>query len=170
MNELTPYNDRKVPFEKETFRNNANLRGMDKVDAIPLEDFKYYTSEIIKCKKDITYFANKYFTIVSPGIGKHVINTYPRQDELLQSMLDNDRLCVLASRQVGKTTTYNIFALHICCFSRDKKILILGNKAAAAIEFLDRIKMAYEFLPAWLKPGVKEFNKASVEFSNGCKI
>ncbi len=168
MDELT--HNRAVPFEQESFRNNDNLRGMDKVDNIPLEDFKYYTNEIIKCKNDITYFANKYFTIVTPGIGKHVIKTYPRQDELVQSMIDNDRLCVLASRQVGKTTTYNIFALHICCFSRDKKILILGNKAAAAIEFLSRIKMAYEFLPSWLKPGVKEFNKASVEFSNGCKI
>jgi hypothetical protein len=85
-------------------------------------------------------------------------------------MVDNDRLCVLASRQVGKTTTYNIFALHTCCFNQDKKILILANKAAAAIEFLSRIKMAYELLPAWLKPGVKEYNKTSVEFSNGCRI
>lgn len=172
MGELIPDNNenRQVPFEKNTFRNITNVRGIDKVESLPLEDYKFYTSELIKCKKDIKYFSNNYFTIITPGIGKHIIKTYPRQDELIQSMLDNDRLCVLASRQVGKTTSYTILALHICCFNRDKKILIMGNKAAAAIEFLDRIKMAYEFLPNWLKPGVKEFNKASVEFSNGCKI
>ena len=100
MDELTQINSRALPFEKESFRNNDNLRGMDKVDNIPLEDFKHYTNEIIKCKSDITYFANNYYTIVTPGIGKHIIKTYPRQDELIQSMLDNDRLCVLASRQV----------------------------------------------------------------------
>lgn len=180
MNEITAYNEddenneeennRVVPFQHESFRGNSNLRGGDKADNIPLQDYKFYTSEIIKCKQDVSYFANNYFTIVTPEIGKHVINTYPRQDELLQAMIDNDRLCVLASRQVGKTTTYNIFALHLCCFNRDKKILILGNKAAAAIEFLSRIKMAYELLPAWLKPGIVEFNKTSVTFSNGCQI
>lgn len=173
MDELTNNiepRERVVPFEAERFRSNSNLRGEGKVESIPLEDFRYYTNEIIRCKTDIAYFANKYFTIIKPGVGKHIINTYPRQDDLLQSMVDNDRLCVLASRQVGKTTTYNIFALQTCCFSEDKKILILANKAAAATEFLARIKMAYELLPAWLKPGVKEYNKTSVEFSNGCRI
>jgi len=172
MDELTNNDERErvVPFEGLRFRSNANLRGEGKVESIPLDDFKYYTSEIIRCKTDIDYFANAYFTIVELGVGKHVIKTYPRQSELLQSMVDNDRLCVLASRQVGKTTTYNIFALHTCCFSQDKKILILANKAAAATEFLARIKMAYEMLPSWIKPGVKEYNKTSVEFSNGCRI
>jgi hypothetical protein len=169
---MVPVEDdsRVVPFKGERFRSNSNMRGEGKSEYIPLDDYKYYTTEIIKCNNDVVYFANNYFTIVTPGTGKHVINTYPRQDDLLRAMVDEDRLCVLASRQVGKTTSYNIFALHMCCFNEDKKILILANKAAAAIEFLARIKLAYELLPSWLKPGVKEYNKTSVEFANGCRI
>lgn len=30
--------------------------------------------------------------------------------------------------------------------------------------------MAYEMLPNWLKPGVKQWNKTMIELSNGCKV
>jgi hypothetical protein len=30
--------------------------------------------------------------------------------------------------------------------------------------------MAYEELPQWLKPGIVEWNAASIVFDNGCKI
>jgi hypothetical protein len=68
------------------------------------------------------------------------------------------------------TTSYCIFALHMLCFNVDKSILILANKKDAALEFVSRIKFAYELLPNWLKPGIEVWNKARIEFSNGCKV
>jgi phage FluMu gp28-like protein len=55
-------------------------------------------------------------------------------------------------------------------FNDHKTVALLANKGDAAREILDRIKVAYEALPAWLQQGVVEWNKGSVEFENGCKI
>lgn len=68
------------------------------------------------------------------------------------------------------TTSYCIFALHTLCFSVDKSVLILANKKDAALEFVSRIKFAYELLPNWLKPGIEEWNKSKIILSNGCKV
>ena len=171
MNNIQQNNDAdRDPFKDCAFRGNQNIR--EGVVSVPVDvnEFTYYANEIVKCAEDPIYFANTYFTIVAPGKGKHVIKTYPRQDDLINEMVEKDRLVVLASRQVGKTTSYNIALLHMCLFNKDKKVLILANKGAAAIEFMSRIRMAYEMLPKWLKPGVLSWNKGSIEFSNGSKV
>jgi hypothetical protein len=55
-------------------------------------------------------------------------------------------------------------------FTPDYKVAVLANKQKTATEILDRIKMAYERLPMWLKQGVVEWNKQSIKFENGSKI
>ena len=63
-----------------------------------------------------------------------------------------------------------IYALWIACFNKDQKILIVANKEGTAIEIMQRIRMAYEELPNWLKPAVKEYGKTSVMLANGTRI
>ena len=105
--------DIRDPFEHTEFRGNSNIREGVVSAPVTLDEYQIYASEIVKCMEDPVYFANKYFTIVAPVKGKHVIKTYPRQDDLIRSMVKEDRLVVLASRQVGKTTSYNIALLHL---------------------------------------------------------
>ena len=64
------------------------------------------------------------------------------------------------------TTTYTIYALWLCMFHSEKKIMLLANKADTALEILSRIRMAYEYCPAFLKPGVFVWNKGEVVFAN----
>jgi hypothetical protein len=68
------------------------------------------------------------------------------------------------------TTVVGIFALHYTLFNKNKTIAVLANKMQGAIEILDRIKVIMEELPAFLKPGIVEYNKKSVVLENGCKI
>jgi len=68
------------------------------------------------------------------------------------------------------TTTVGIFALHYTIFNKDKTIAVLANKMQGAIEIVDRIKVLYEELPDFMKPGIVEWNKKSISFENGCKI
>ena len=68
------------------------------------------------------------------------------------------------------STSYSIYCLWYCLINENKNILICANKLKTAVEILSRIKMAYQMLPAWLKPGVLTWNRTSIEFSNGCKI
>ena len=85
-------------------------------------------------------------------------------------MRDNRFFILLASRQIGKTTMMTIYALWVACFNPDQRILIVANKEGTAIEIMSRIRLAYEELPNWLKPGVKEYGKTSVVLANGTKI
>jgi hypothetical protein len=68
------------------------------------------------------------------------------------------------------TTTYTIYALWLCMFFNEKKIMLLANKADTALEILQRIRLAYEYLPTWLKSSVVIWNKGEIVFSNRSAI
>lgn len=159
-------------FDKNqlAFRNNENLTSKNYSELVTEEEYRFRVNEMIKCSQDITYFAEKYYTIVSLKVGKTIIKMYPKQQQLLELVTKNTRVICSASRQSGKTTTVGIFACHFVCFNPDKKILILANKESIAKEFLARIKQGFELLPKWLKPGIEEWNQTSVKFTNGSGI
>lgn len=125
--------------------------------------------EMVSCAKDITKFV-KHFWITTLEYGKQKINLYAPQKRILKSLVKNRFNIILASRQIGKTTLMTIYALWVACFRRDQTILIVANKEDTAKEILSRIKMAYEQLPNWLKPGVEEWAKTEVKFSNDSRI
>lgn len=68
--------------------------------------------------------------------------------------------------------TSAIFLLWFAIFNPDKTILIAANKNDLAMEMIQRIQYAYEFLPMWLKPGVTDdgWNKHSLKFDNKSRI
>lgn len=150
----------------DIFHNNPNL---------PAAGAEYeYTPEMAKeykkCMKKIDYFAENFFFITTLDEGKRKIELYPAQKRVLKSTATSNRLCVLSSRQSGKTTIYTIFALWSTMFWADKRVLIVANKEDTAILILRRIRMAYEQLPNWLKPGVKQWGKTEVVFENDSGI
>lgn len=159
-------------FTDSNFRGNSNLKKADAVDYIPQETFEQYAREFVKCMQDPIYFCENYVYIVSLEKGKHIIKLYEKQKELLRAFFENNRVVVTCPRQTGKTTTFTLFILHTICFNQDKKILIIANKEKTAIEIVGRVRMAFELLPKWLKPGVVPggWNKTEIELSNGCKL
>ena len=136
-------------------------------------EFEYtpkMVQELKKCQKNILHFAEKYFYIISLDEGKQTINLHYCQKRALRKMRDNRFFILLASRQIGKTTMMTIYALWVACFNEDQRILIVANKEGTALEIMSRIRLAYEELPNWLKPGVKEYGKTSILLANGTKI
>lgn len=79
-------------------------------------------------------------------------------------------LCGKSFIPTSNTTLMTIYALWLTCFETDKTVLIVANKEATAINILRRIRMAYEYLPNWLKPGVKQWGKTEVVFANDSRI
>ena len=143
--------------------------------ALPTEKTEFeWTAEMLKdlkkCEKDIITFAEKFFYIVNLDRGKEVIKLYKAQKRVLKSLVRNNRVVLLSSRQAGKTTLVTIFALWFTCFNKDKSILIVANKEKTAIEILGRIRVAYEMLPNWIKPGVKDYSKTNIVFANDSRI
>ena len=149
-----------------SYLGNVNL----KRKGVTIEWTEEMVQEFVKCAKDPIYFAEKYIQIVHVDHGLIPIECYDYQKEIIEKTTNNRRVCVVTSRQAGKTTTAVCLILHYILFNDHKLVALLANKGDAAREILDRIKTAYEALPKWLQQGVIEWNKGSVEFENGSKI
>jgi len=70
----------------------------------------------------------------------------------------------------GKSTTTVSFLLHYAIFNEKASIAILANKQSSAKDIISRLQVSFENLPDWMQPGVKSWNKTSVELDNGSKI
>ena len=127
-------------------------------------------SDLKKCGKNLLYFAENFFTIVNLDRGREKITLFKCQKKVLRALRDNRFNIVLASRQVGKTTMMTIYTLWVACFLEDQRILVVANKEQTAINIFKRIRLAYEQLPNWLKPGVVEYGKTSMTLTNGSSI
>lgn len=155
---------------KFSFNGNDELKPANAIEQCSEAEYKWRLEEVLKCSRDIYYFAENYFTIIGTDLGEHIIKLFPKQKELLGIFKDYQRVVALAARQTSKTSTYTIYCLWMILFNLNHKILITADTKEHAIEFLDRIKFAYEKLPSWIKPGAEIWNKTSVEFGNGCWI
>ena len=133
-----------------------------------------WTPEMVKSlkksKQNILHFAENFFHIVNLDLGRIKITLYPYQKRVLRSLRDNRFVACMASRQTGKTTMMTIYALWIACFQDDQRILIVANKEQTAISIFSRVRLAYENLPNYLKPGVIEYGKTSMKLANGSSI
>lgn len=63
-----------------------------------------------------------------------------------------------------------IFILHNTIFNYDKNVGIAANKFQTAVEIMDKIKEMMNYLPFFMKPGVKVNNQSMTVFGNGCRI
>lgn len=68
------------------------------------------------------------------------------------------------------TTLTTIFALWLTCFTDDQRVVIVANNENTAIRVLKRVRLAYEMLPSFLKPGLKEYGKTGITFANDSSI
>lgn len=147
------------------YNNNPNL---------PREDYKHAftqdeVDEFIKCANDPVYFAVKYMRIINVDHGLMPFRMWDFQQDMLRSFHENRFSICKLPRQVGKTTTSVAFLLHFILFNENVNVAILANKAATAREIMGRLQLAFEYLPRFLKQGVKEWNKGSIELANGSR-
>jgi len=154
--------------ENKYYLGNENLPTSEAV--FDYEAHPEWVQDIARCRKNILYFAENFFFITNLDEGKMKIKLHSYQKRILRSLRDNRFVCLLASRQIGKTTLMTIYALWIACFFEDQRILIVANKEQTAINIFKRVRLAYEKLPNYLKPGTVEYGKTSMSLGNGSSI
>lgn len=142
---------------------------------VPVAGAQYeFTADMIdelrKCKQDVVYFAENFFYIVNLDLGKQKIKLYDAQKNMLYNMVNNRFSVNLASRQSGKSTLLTIFVLWMACFNDDHRAAIVANKESTAINIFKRVRMAYEQLPNYIKPGVKDYGKTGMTLGNDSSI
>lgn len=165
-------------------------------DAIPFKEgdielrapnisFEYTIEELAefkKCMLDAEYFISNYCKFQT-DTGRQAVQLRPYQRDIINAVSaqhydekvgemvpDNKNVCIMASRQVGKTTTTAAFMAHYLCFNVDKNIMVLANKDATAKEIVDKIIQIFRGLPYFLKPGAVNFGKTGLNLDNGCRL
>lgn len=126
--------------------------------------------ELTKSANDVIYFANHYGYCLHGSQGYKPITLRDYQEEMLRSYTDNRFTCCMSSRQVGKTVVAALFLLHNAIFNVDRNIGIAANKLATAVEIMDKIKEIMDYLPFFMKPGIKVYNQTMIVFENGCRL
>ena len=159
-----------VMIEYDFKEELASVKKPGYIDRCSRVEAEFRVKETAKCKRDIIYFAEHYFRVINLDKGLHVIKLYDVQKEFLRFLVENNKVICVSGRQQGKSTIYCIYALWLATFFREKKIMILANKAATALELLGRIETAYEYLPMWLKGECVTFNKSELTFVNMSSI
>jgi len=144
---------------------------MLKASGQKIEYTKKQAEEYLKCSEDAVYFVSKWVKIVNVDMGLIPIELYPKQEEMIRTAQNNRFVIINASRQIGKTTTMAVgYILWYILFHPDKRVGILANKEATAIEILSRIRIAYQNLPMWMQQGVLEWKKGSIALENGSSV
>jgi hypothetical protein len=154
--------------------NNKSLDGVLIKKANKGQQFtEEQLEEFIKCADPVTgptYFLEHYFFIQHPVQGKIKYDPYGFQEILLNSYHENRFSINLVSRQMGKTTTAAGYLLWYAMFIPDSVILVAAHKHAGAQEIMQRIRYGYELCPDFIRAGVTNYNRGSIEFENSSRI
>jgi hypothetical protein len=118
------------------------------------------------CATDPTYFISKYIKVTHPVRGLVPFKLYPFQHKILECLEENRFNILRKFRQAGCTTIAAAYSLWMCIFQKHKSIVILSKGDAESTEVLDRIKLMYDELPDFLKPGIVEDNKHTLKLKS----
>ena len=116
------------------------------------------------------YFAKHFFYIQHPVKGKMLFQPFEYQVGLLESYHDFRFNVNMLPRQSGKTTCASAYLLWYAMFHPDQTILVAAHKYTGSQEIMQRIRYAYELCPDYIRAGVVNYNKGSIEFENGSRI
>lgn len=160
-----PVEDIQLPY-RDTYNGNILI----KKAFVKSELTTAHLSEIAKCKRDPIYFIENYCRIVSLDDGIIPFKLFDYQKKMIRMYAKNRFSLTLTARQMGKTAAMAAFILWFAIFHPTKTVAVLANKGEQAQEIMDRIRMAFEYLPFFMQHGVKVYNKRRIEFDNGSVI
>jgi len=127
-------------------------------------------NEFKKCAGDPIHFMSKYIRVTHPVRGLVPFNLYPFQHRIVNCLEDNRFNILRKFRQAGCTTIAAAYSLWMIIFQKHKQVVILSKGDTEATEVLDRIKLMYDELPGFLKPGITDDNKHTLKLKTGSVI
>ena len=108
-------------FKQDAPETGIGVKKANVVEQVSKDVYKQRLQCLARSMKDIVWWAENFFRIITLDKGLTTIKLYPKQKELLQHIVDSTRICTLASRQTGK------------CVYKDTKIT-MRNKTTGEIQ------------------------------------
>ena len=110
-------------FKQDVPETGIGVKKANVVEQVSKDVYKQRLQCLARSMKDIVWWAENFFRIITLDKGLTTIKLYPKQKELLQHIVDSTRICTLASRQTGK------------CVFKDTKITVRNKKTSEIQEF-----------------------------------
>jgi len=126
--------------------------------------------EFQKCKENPEYFISTYIKVTHPVRGLVPFKLYPFQEKILSDLQEYRFNILRKFRQAGCTTIAAGYSLWTIIFQKHKSVVILSKGDAESTEVLERIKLMYDELPEFLKPGIIEDNKHTLKLKTNSVI
>lgn len=127
--------------------------------------------ELVRCKDSLPYFARTYFMVPHGNpVEMRPFVPRPRQEEELQKICDERLQLSSWYRQAGYTTVACAFVLWKTLFSADHITVIASASDGTVDTDMDIVTRAYDALPDWMRPGVKERKKNLLVLENGSRV
>ena len=126
--------------------------------------------EFKKCSESPEHFLSRYIRVTHPVRGLVPFKLYPFQNRILSNLQEHRFNILRKFRQAGCTTIAAAYSLWMVIFQKHKSVIILSKGDTEATEVLDRIKLMYDELPSFLKPGIAEDNKHTLKLKTGSVI
>jgi hypothetical protein len=106
-----------------------------------------------RCAQDEAYFLEQYIYIPSEQDvrGRVKFELFDYQHDLLNLFKSNRFVVALKARQLGYTTLAMAHALWLAFFRPGATILVVSRNQKSSNKNLAQARLAYQFLPAWLK-------------------
>lgn len=129
-----------------------------------------HLSSCMDPKTGYLYFSKNFAYIQHPIKGKLLFSPYEYQEDLMHRLHTYRFNINMLPRQTGKTTCAAVYLTWYAMFHPDQTILIAAHKYIGSQEIMQRIRYVYECCPDYIRAGVINYNKGSIEFENGSRI
>ena len=150
-------------------------KGNDK-HAVALSDIDIANiNDIVKCRNDIVYFAEKYIKVVTCKYGLVNIKLKDWQKKYLMHLATGKDAILDAYRQSRKTTTNLIYAVWKTMFKPYQKITLVTCNKRMSESIFDVVETMYDNLPDWMKSRDYEnehymHDKKHIRLKNGSEL
>lgn len=151
-----------VPYQvfKLTLENGMFLECADDHVIIDVGNNEVFAKDSLGIYVNTEYGPSKVVSVEETGT----------EENMYDLSVDGDHLYFTNGILSHNTTTLGMDVLHDVIFNPDYRVGITSYKNANVLDFMDRIRYAYENLPWWLKPAVQIYNRFSIVFDNGSSI
>lgn len=128
--------------------------------------------ELHKCGKDPKYFIRHYCKIATREQGLVTFKLWDFQEDLLDDFLNNKRIIINKSRQLGISTLSAAYCAWLMLFYREKNIMIIATKFDVAGNLVKKVRQIFKYLPNFFSQlaTVTTDNRTSFVLSNGSTI
>jgi hypothetical protein len=134
--------------------------------------------EYLKCSADPAYFVDAMLVIddaqgLGDGGGTTPFRLWPRQVDVLWTLMVEPRVIILKARQLGISWACCGYVLWRCLFHPGQMVLLFSRGQDDANEMLRRVRVLYERMPDWLRatcPLARPPNTSEMAWSNGSRV